>query len=286
MKLSNYFLNILFLLFLLNFFSCQKIEPLYKKEWTEQEKKELPKKLVNGISNYYQGTPAQQFLLQEALFFDSTYADIYREIGVPYLKRGIAAEFSNYYGKAADLNPLDWLAWRGYLYLFFYRDYDRALNDFLKADDLTPGIVDHPQSMNIDFLKGVCYLKLGQYQKAIDYFDTQIKYETETVGLEYMESITFLFKGIAFWEMSQFKKAYETFTIGLSIDAKNSDLLFWTAKYWQQMGNNSKAKEFNTMAKEQFLNGYFNKRNYVEEFFQTYLSDIEGLEKELDLKNK
>ena len=277
----NSFLNHLIAIFVLMFFSCQTKAPLYKKEFTDTEKKQLVENLINGRGYYYQGTSAEQFLLFEAMSYDSSHADIYRELGVPYLKRGIASAFPHYYGKAADLNPLDWLAWRGYLYLYFYRDYENAIKDFLEADELTPGVVDYPQSLNIDFLKGICYLKMGNHQNAINFFDKQINYESEEVGLEYMESIAFLYKGIAHWEMGKKETAKDIFEIGQKVDNKNADLLFWLAKYWAEKGNNKKARELIAKAKQQFLNGYFNKRNYTEIFYQTYLADIEELEKKL-----
>lgn len=280
--LSNYSLRYLLLCSCFLFYNCTDQYSYYKKGFTEAEKKALPKKLVNGIFLYYQGTPEQQFLLQEAMSYDDTYADIYRELGVPYLKRGIAEKFPHYYGKAADLNPLDWLGWRGYLYLFFYRDYERALADFIEADQLTPDVVDYPQSMNIDFMKGICHLKMGEQKEAIEYFNKQIAYETKTVGLEYIESITFLYKGIAYWEMNQLNEAKEAFETGATIDSNNADLPYWLAKLALKEGQADKASKHLSKAKTQFLNGYFNRRNYVESFYQTYLTDITDLEDSIE----
>ena len=277
-KSLNYFHSV-FLFFLIGLFaSCQETKPLYKKEIPPAEHKKLSENLVKGIFNYYQGTPAQQFLLEEAKIYDPDFSDIYREIGVPYLKRGFAHEYFNLYDKAVKLNPLDWQAWRGYLYLFFYRDYENALKDLIAGDELTPGVVDYPQSLNIDYLKAICYLKMDDQKKAIEFFDKQIKYETETTGKEYMEPISFLYRGIAYYELQDFEKARSSFEIGKEIDPNGSDIYYWLAKYWYQKGNKINAKKYAQKAHTQFLAGYDIDRPYVEAFYQTYLADIEELQ--------
>ncbi|MEL7220836.1 MAG: hypothetical protein AAGJ93_05920, partial [Bacteroidota bacterium] len=158
--------------------SCQRQEAVwYEKEFTSEEHKALSLNLLEGIGYYYQGSPASQMLLEEALAYDPNSAKIHREIGVPYLKRGIASAFPDYYGKAADLDPLGWTGWRGYLYLYFYRDYERAIADFNLTDTLTPNQVDYPQSISVDYMRGICYLMIDDYPSAIDYFDRHIAYE-------------------------------------------------------------------------------------------------------------
>lgn len=260
--------------------SCQQQPVLYQKSYTQKEKEKLAISLLDGLGNYYQGTPAQQFLIKEALQLNPNHAEVWREMGVPYLKRGFTAEaMSIYYPKAVELDPVGWQGWRGYLYLYFYRDYKNALADFDATDTLTPNFVDYPQSLSVDFMRGICYLKMGQYQQAINYFDQHIEYEKGTTGLEYIESKTFLYKGIAHLELMQKDQARAAFELGLTVDPTNADLLFWLAKLSKQVGDQTKAQELISAAKTQFLKGNYNHRPYVEEFFQTYLEDLEASKK-------
>ena len=284
MKSSNCFLKYYDLFLTTVIFSCQNAEPLYKKEaaLSDAEKKALAKELVYGGFNYHQGTSAHQFQLFEANKYDTTFSEIHRELGIPYLKRGIAHTFYPHFQKVIEYDALNWQGWRGYNYLFFYRDYERALHDFMEMDKLTPGVVDYPQALNIDYLKAICYLKMGDHQNAIHFFDKQINYEIQSTGIEYMEPISFLYRGIAHWETGDFEKAKNSFKTALANDRKNADAAFWLAKYWQKTGNKKKARKMVEIAKGFFLNGYDIKRPYVEAFYQTYLADIEELEKELD----
>ena len=256
---------------------CQSPDTLYRKIHTPEEQKKLAIQLIDGRGGYYQGAPGHQLILQEALSLDSTNADVWRELGVAYLKRGFASQFPHYYGKAADINPLSWQGWRGYLYLYFYRDYERALADFNATDILTPDIVDYPQSISVDYMRGICHLQLGAYQTSIDFFQKHIDYESKTVGWEYIEPITFLLKGIAAQKAGQSDLARAAFEEGNKLDPSNADLLYQLGKLHLQSGELGKAHQLLQQAKTQWLQGNFNQRPYVEEFYQTYLEDIEVL---------
>lgn len=277
MLLSNYYRSVLLLFGLIVVFSCQKHPALYKKDFTAEEKKKLAISLVDGLGNYYQGTPAQQFLLREALRHDSTNAQVWRELGVPYLKRGLAHEaMSKYYARAVELDPVGWQGWRGYLYLYFYRDYEHALADFNATDTLTPDFVDYPQSLSVDYMRGICYLQMEEFEQAVDFFDQHIAYETETTGFDYIDSKTFLYKGIAQLKMEQPEPAKSTFEQGLLIDPTNADLLFWLGKTLYQLEEADEARVKLEEARAQFLKGNHNQRPYVEEFYQTYLKEIDA----------
>ena len=280
-KLLNSFLKSTLLIAVIGCTACQEKTAIYQRNFTAAEKKELAKRLKDGIGYYYQGTAAQQFLLEEALSFDSTNANIFREIGVPYLKRGIAAEFNNYYGKSAEMDPLNWQGWRGYLYLFFYRDYERALADFDATDVLTPDMVDYPQSLSVDYLRGICYLQLDQPDKALEYFNQHIQHESSTSGLDYVSPQTFLYKGITHLTKKEVVAAEAAFRQGLANDGENADLLYWLAKLKLQEGDKAAAFQLIGEAKTQFEKGNYNFPAYVEEFYQTYLSDITALEEEI-----
>ena len=260
---------------------CRPHQPLYHKTFSPEEKTQLARTLTEGIGTYYQGSPAASMLLQEALAYDSNYAECWREIGVPFLKRGLITAFPSTYGKSAELDPVGWQGWRGYLYLYFYRDYRRALADFDVTDTLTPNMVDYPQSMSVDFLRGICYLQMKDYEKALAYLDTHIRYETERVGLKYLDAKAFLYKGIALLALEQPEAAQVSFELGLSVEAGNADLLYWLAKTLAQRGQREQAESRLHEAMNQFKKGKHNTTAYVEEFYQTYWPDLEALAKQL-----
>lgn len=280
----KYYLNILCILLLTAILTnCEAPQAYnyYRKQFTATEQKQLASTLLEGIGGYYQGSTAEQMLLFEALGYDSTNAKIVREIGVPYLKRGIATAFPHWYGRAADLDPLGWTGWRGYLYLYFYRDYHRAIYDFDATDILTPNQVDYPQSLSVDYLRGIAYLMIKDYDQAITYLEKHIEYESNLTGFEYLDSKVLLFEGIAFFGKDDIAAALEAFEAGLTIDDENADLLLWTAKAYLQQGQHTVAQTYLEQAQVEFSRRNYNRHGYVEEFYQTYQEDIDDLRREI-----
>lgn len=273
-KLRIFYLNIV--LALVAFSSCEEQRPLYKKAFTEKEAKDLAVNLTQGIQVYYQGTPPAQFLLKEALILDSTLALAHREVGAPLLKRGIVNKSIKAYSKAVRYDSLIWQGWRGYMYLYFYRDYDNAIRDFNATDSLTLNFVDYPQSESVDFMRALCYLKKKDHQNSLRYFEKYFQHESKIDDLYYVESRAFLYHGIVYYEMGDFEMALKKFNFGLKYH-NNADLLFWKAKVMQEL-NFEKGEILRVIAKAKklFNEGFRNSRPYVEEFYQTYIEDFDG----------
>jgi tetratricopeptide (TPR) repeat protein len=277
-KSLNYCLSVLALLLLVG---CAQEAPLYKKEIEPARHKKLAQKLTDAIHYHYQGSVPQQLLLLEALSYDSINGDIWREKGVPFLKRGMATEFEEHYKNAVGYNPMVWAGWRGYIYLFFYRDYQRAIAGFDMTDTLTPGLVDYPQALSVDYLRGICYLKLNQHDTAVSLFDKHIAYEKEISGPQYVMPQAYLYKGIAAYKSEKYALAQQTFKEGVELAPQNADLLFWHAKALLIMGEKARARISLEEAALQLKAGNRNIRPYVEEFFQTYPSSIAALKAQM-----
>ncbi|WP_299222531.1 hypothetical protein [uncultured Aquimarina sp.] len=259
--------------------SCAKQPELYKKEFDEAESKKYAKQFIEGLhGSYYQGSPEEHFLIEEATNMDATFSDSYREMGASRVKRGINTEAMKKYAKAVSLDPESWQGYRGYLYLYFYRDYDNAIKDFDELDALTPNFVDYPQSENIDFMRGIAYMMKKEYPKAREYFEKFFEHESKSGDLNYIESRAFMYYGITYFETGDLEKALEKFDLGIK-NNKNADLFYWKAKTMRAL--NKKPSEILTLlktSKELLSQGYNSRRPYVEEFYQTYIEDIEDLQ--------
>lgn len=265
------------------FFSCNDRSDFYKKEIPYPDSKIASENIMRGSYNYYQGSVQQQILLDKAIELDPDNANAWRSQGIAYLKRGLAAECDYYYQKAIPKDPLAWQGYRGYTYLYFYRDYKRALADFNALDILTPDVVDYPQSTSVDYMRAICYLKLGDNDKAIEYLEHHIAEELSTVEEKYVDSKSFLFQGIAYHHKGQYEKAAAKYKRALQHAPENSDLWYWLAKTSLAAGDTAAANIAIEKADTQFKKGNFNKRNYVAEFFQTYQPDIDELKEQIAL---
>ena len=280
-KLLNYFLRSLLICGIGFLGACEQSLPLYKKEFSAEEKKAMANQLLNGLSSYYQGSVPEQFLLEESVKLNPINADIHRELGVAYLKRGLPHEFEKHYGDAIKYSAVDWQGWRGYIYLYFYRDYERALADFQALDVLTPNFVDYPQSTSILYMSAVCYMKMEQYEDALTYFDKHITEELRISTEDFIDSKTFLFQGICHYKNGDKKAAEASWDRGLKNASDNADLWYWKAIINNENGKQAEALVAIDKAQDQFDKEYYNHRPYVEEFFQIHQTDIEEWKAEI-----
>ena len=152
-RLQKYCLSFLCVLIL---FSCKE----KRSELTPQERHNLAEKIFKEGSYSYQGSPETMSRMERAIKTDSTYCDAVRELSIAYLKRGIPHKWKLEMDKAVACNPAIWQPYRGYNYLWFYRDYKNAIADFNASDTLTPNFTEAPQGHSVDYWRGIAYLGL------------------------------------------------------------------------------------------------------------------------------
>ncbi|MEM7571672.1 MAG: tetratricopeptide repeat protein [Bacteroidota bacterium] len=243
---------------------------------------ELAEMLVQGSFRHYQGSPSHQMVLQEALKLDPASALVHRELGVAYLKRGYANEFPRYYGQAAELDPVTWIGWRGYLYLYFYRDYRRAIGDFNALDTLTPDVVDQPQSQSVDYMRGVAFHQLGDYDHAHYFLQKHLDYEAEHGGRRYTSSVAYLIYAMNWRSLGNNNKALEALDLALSWGSRMADLHYYRAMILREEGRLVEARAALQKACQGYADDWYHERAYVEEFYQVYPEDFAALAEELN----
>ncbi len=232
-----------------------------------------------------QGSTPFQNGIAEAVEIDPTYEQAVYELSVAHLKRGMPHEWKPQYNKAVKLDSANRIPWRGYLYLWFYRDYKKAIEDFDASDVLTPNFIDAPQGLSVDAWRGIAYLGLKDYKKSIYYFDKYINKEIEDFSEKSVDVTAFLYQGIAYLESGDFINAQACFdrliknSYGFSADGK-----YYKALILSKQGKIEDAKIMIDAALKDFNDGYYNKRPYVEALRQLYLGDYNNLKLSLSKK--
>jgi len=259
------------------FSACQQNEVLYKKEYSDKEKLALSESLLNGAGTdlYYQGTVGERMIIKEGNSYNPSNAWGQRELGVPYLKRGFAHEAYKYYSKAVEADAGEWQGYMAYCWLYFYRDYKTALKAINAYDALTPNFVDYPQATSVDYMRGICYLKLGKHEEAIHFMKKHLDSEIKSVGPKYVDAMPYMLLGIAYYENGQLAKSDEIFRQGLKYNDNTADLYFYHTRTLYDLGKTEEAKEAIDKAEYWLLKGGYNQRPYVEEFYSIYKEDIE-----------
>lgn len=281
-KSLTYYLSVLLLS--ISIYSCtQESDIIYTKEFSSDERTALAESLINGAGTdlYYQGAVGERMIILEGMKYDPTSAWGWRELGVPYLKRGMAAEAEKYYAKAVESDAKEWQGYKAYCWLYFYRDYEKALHDAQGCDALTPSFVDYPQATSVDYMSGLSYLGLGKIDSAIHYLQKHLDYEIQTTGIEYVEAPDFLNLVLAYAQNNQLDKAQSLLEEAIKHNDTTADLYYHLAKILLQKGNKKEAIRNLDQAEYWIKEDSKNKRSYVEEFNAVYIEDVEQLRKEM-----
>lgn len=279
-RLLKYYLSRLFTMMAL--FSCDD-RAWYQKELTQEQRQQYATQLLGGRVYHYQGSVAEQFLLREAMSLDSLNGDLWREFGTSRVKRSIADEMNYYYGKAVELKPLKWAGFRGYLWLYFYRDYHRAIRDFDYSDELM-GEVGYSQGQNHDYMRGICYYGLKDYSSALVSLQLYIDQVVSKEGEEWVDVYAYLYKGLTLAKLEQWDEAMDEFNRALKYYPNLSDCFYHKARILTYGKDYEKALEVLDQAEFYFNQGYYHQRPYVEVLEQVYLQDIEELRAEINMK--
>ena len=246
---------------------------------TSDEKIALAKKIYDPIGHFGQGTPRIMTMLDSVVALDPNHCYAIRELSVAYLKRGLMLDWKSQFDKAVACDPIIWVPWRGYLYLQFYRDYEKAIADFDASDTLTPNFTDAPQGHSVDYWRGIAYLGLKDYENSIKYFDTYLYEVTEKNGEDWAEPTAFLYRGIAHYENKTLEAALKDFNkMILYNQNKTADGSYYKALVLFEQNKCEDAKEELKTALDNFKNGYFNKHVYTEALKQIYIQDLNNLE--------
>jgi len=280
MKLLTFYLKALLLLSL---FSCQPEYQWYERDFSAEEKKEYARGLGNGVSYFYQGSLPAQFQTNEALQLDSTEGDFWREMGVAYLKRGLANKMDYYYGKAVALKPDPWAGFRAYLYLYFYRDYPRAIADFNHSDSIV-GSVGYSQGQNHDYMRGIAYYGLKDYPQALQSLSLYIDSCIADQGEEWVDAFAVLYRALAYEKLGDIYNMEEDLNRALRIYPSMADAYFHLARLAYAERELTKALALLESAETNFRDGYFHNRPYVEVLEQIYLEDLEELKMKVKQK--
>ena len=279
-KLLKYFLkSVIFFCLAGMIMSCHGDEVIYKRAYSPDERQELSESLLNaaGTDIYYQGSVAERMLIHEGNQYNPNNAWGEREIGVPYLKRGFAAEAYQYYAKAIEYDPGEWMGYKAYCWLYFYRDYAMALKEVDQCDALTPGIVDYPQSTSVNYMRGICQYFLGDYKEAQQSLSAHLEKEATDVGHEYIDALPYLSLAMTYHKMDNFEKADSLFDLGILHNENSSDLYYYKAMNLMEMDQLLDARIALENAELLYNNGAKNQRPYVEEFFAIYQEDLDLL---------
>lgn len=140
----------------------------------------------------YQGSAAWMSWLDSAHVADPMFGQPFVEKARVFNMRGDFSEGFKYLNEAIKRDSMSYLGYQGWYKIYYLRDYKGGRTDLLKTDALTPKTIDYPGGDHIYYLLGMAESGLGNFEKALDYFEQYVQDEITRNGEKWVRPIAYL----------------------------------------------------------------------------------------------
>lgn len=208
-------------------------------------------------------------------------AEAYRQKAIPFIKNGEYEKAFELENKIVELEPKEWTAYNGFLKCIFTKDYEGAIIEFQKAQQLTPNgfEMDHTYF----FYEGLCNLELGNYKKAEANFNQDVFIQIGGEAQKEAHFNTLLYFGILYYEMGDYTKAKEYLLNCLKQYSQLPDANYYLAMTYKKIGDLELKKKYLETAKLSIQQGYSMNEDNL--YYANYPHQIKLYEIEEELKN-
>ncbi len=227
--------------------------------------------VLDERAGHYQFSREYQEACDRSLAIDSTFGYPYKIKSTAYLKSGDMITWMELMNKAVELNPKEYLSYRGWCRYQFFRDYEGAIADIEELDRLVD--YDIGGSVNGDYhleiARALCYKALDEKEKAASIIEEHISSEDYYQGL-----FDYLHLGVLYFDLGEYDKAQAAFT------AQNdhnplAETDFYRALCYEAQGNLDQAQEWMNSAYDKYQSQTRMLESYTHHEDKIYLADIE-----------
>lgn len=206
--------------------------------------------------NNYPGSRQSQYYLTKSLNADPTFTRALLETALPHLQKGEFAIGFKYLNKAVELEPLEYLGYRGCAKLYYLHDSDGALKDLVELDSMTPNFTDAPWGRDIYYTMGIAEKRRGNLVEALRLFDYSISNTTKQKGEDWVDVKVFLYRGIVKLELKDYSGAIADFDRGIFYFDKFMEAYYYKGRALLAIGDLNAACMNFEKAKSCFEAGY------------------------------
>lgn len=215
-------------------------------------------------------------LMQYALSFTDSISDsAYQAWSIRNTKNGNYAIAIDKLEKAMLINPEEISAYYGWVLLYYYRDYEKALKILEQYDAYTPNFADAPSGEDIHYLKGLCHFQMKNYKNAVKEFDIYITNLASTHGEDFVDVYTFVQKGRSLTELGKFDEAILSFKKAISYYKDCTEAYYFMGLTQVKMKKQSEACINFNIALDMINQGEKSNDVYVELFHEIYPQQIQ-----------
>jgi tetratricopeptide (TPR) repeat protein len=235
-----------------------------------QQREKLIARVQEEVNNKrpFQGSIIHQRRCDTLIALGHNISGALQEKSTPHTKIGDYHLAFPLLEEAASINPEESLYYYSWLLLYYYRDYDRALDRLTQYDDFTPNTTDYAWGENVNYLKGLALKQLGRYNKAIKEFTFVITDESTT------DPYLYLYRGISYLKNGNNDLAIKDFDTAIQLYDKCSAAYFWKAEALRKIYPEESIKNYK-LCKKLLTQGYFKTDPYVSLFDIPVLEQVD-----------
>lgn len=203
-------------------------------------------------------------------------ASTHRIFSIQLTKIGNFDESYELLSRASQFGPEEVDGYFGWIMLYYYRDYEKALELLQKYDAFTPNLVDYVSDDNILYAKGLCHKQLNNLEQALSLFNQAIEFELKRHhgDIEWIPLHYFYQRGRTHHLLNNFDAAIEDYNTALKIWDASSESLYYKAQAIYELGDSTLACETLDAALRAIKKGLKSQDTYVELFDEVYEQQI------------
>ena len=231
---------------------------------------------------YRQGSYQSQVHFDKSIEICSSFAYSYMEKAVPFLKRGLFIEWKKLIDKAVDLEPEEYLGYRGWCRLQFLRDYEGAISDIEELKSLVNYDIGYCQTgdYHLNIALALCYKEIGDYAKSKSLFIEHMKSES------YIEDLyDYYHLGVLEYELGNFQEAIKYFDKQIEINDYLGETYYFKGMAYKALNQSELYAQCLDKAEEYYRKGNLRRDNYTETIDKIYLLDILEEKERLNTKD-
>lgn len=234
-------------------------------------------RLRNLSSSFPQGSRRSQECLDSAIRLCPEMADAWREISVPYLKRGDFVTWRKYMDKAVALQPTRTLDVRGWCRFKFLRDYEGALEDLKRFDSLSHFASKHTGdgTYSLNVVMALCERELGNYSNAVLYFSRGIDSIFYTKGKDFIGLFDFLHRAVLKLRQRDYTGALSDLNQQEKVCRNYVETSYYKGIVYRALGKHKLARRQFQNAARLFKEGFHMTDVYCEMLDAVYPADVE-----------
>lgn len=230
-----------------------------------------------GYMDVYNGNNdrGNQIMKYAMSHMDSIDAQTYHSLSVQNTKNGNYDLAMKALNKSYAMDSSEVGAYLGWVLLYYYRDYERALEVLEEYDALTPDFSDAPMGEDIHYLKGLAHMQMRNWIQAKDEFERYINESSETFGEKYVDVYAFVQLGRCYARLEEWNQAIRLYKQAIRNYKECSEAYYYMGLAQIELGESDKACYNLNTADSLIQNGYKSSDTYIEYFHEIYPQQIQ-----------